>query len=195
MSCPDPEKISAFLDGELPSEEVSSLRSHLDTCRPCSDTARQLKGAVSLFQENYEELKPTGDLGDALRREIQPAKTRWAFPSLMRAPAFAALAFAVGLGAFLLFGRTPGPTPVYASGKIMCSVKGIKGICCIKPIEYGLRRIAGVLQVRVNAKNSEVELTTEKGKAVEVAEIAQALKDCGNFSLARVVVHPDSQSP
>ena len=42
IPCPPPEALRHLLDGDLPESSASSLRDHLEACRPCLDTMDRL---------------------------------------------------------------------------------------------------------------------------------------------------------
>ena len=69
------ERLSAFLDSELPAEELAEIRSHLERCAACNieyralaETKRALASlGARVSREEIERLLQT-DVGDAVRR-------------------------------------------------------------------------------------------------------------------------------
>ena len=47
-TCPPGEKLSAFLDGELPGRESAAIQAHIRACKPCADALAALCDLVRL---------------------------------------------------------------------------------------------------------------------------------------------------
>lgn len=69
------EMLSAFVDGELTSAEVATVRAHLAQCAGCRTQVRELRQAVSLLQ-SATEVAPPADLRAMIAAKLaQPAAT------------------------------------------------------------------------------------------------------------------------
>lgn len=67
------EMLSAFVDGELTSAEVATVRAHLAQCAGCRTQVRELRQAVSLLQ-SATEVAPPADLRAMIAAKLaQPA--------------------------------------------------------------------------------------------------------------------------
>lgn len=51
MNCPNEQTLSAFHDGELPSAEMSQVRSHMASCDACREMLAMLQQASSLVKD------------------------------------------------------------------------------------------------------------------------------------------------
>lgn len=63
------ERLEAYLDGELPEVEVSSLAAHLQACYPCTDRASFEEQLRALLRERCRESAPT-ELAGRIRAQL-----------------------------------------------------------------------------------------------------------------------------
>jgi len=66
------QQISALLDGELPEEEQTALRAHLQTCASCAATYRMFSNLSAAMQDLTAE--PPADLTDRILAQIEKEK-------------------------------------------------------------------------------------------------------------------------
>ena len=66
------QQISALLDGELPEEEQTELRAHLQTCADCAATYRMFSNLSAAMQDMQAE--PPADLTDRILAQIEAEK-------------------------------------------------------------------------------------------------------------------------
>jgi anti-sigma factor RsiW len=64
----DKEKLTAFLDGELPPADLEALKAHLASCPECSAYLERIKQASADFREHGAEKIPAGVLNAALKQ-------------------------------------------------------------------------------------------------------------------------------
>ena len=99
MTCPNANKIEAYLDNELSEQDDRSLSQHLATCHACAAVAfgsRKLK--LSVKRAATSAFLPSGDFQAKIRRSVAPrSRVPW-FAGLVFASAALALAIAaIGL--------------------------------------------------------------------------------------------------
>ncbi len=66
------QQISVLLDGELPEEEQTELRAHLQTCADCAATYRMFSNLSAVMQDITAE--PPADLTDRILAQIEKEK-------------------------------------------------------------------------------------------------------------------------
>ncbi|MGH7530170.1 MAG: anti-sigma factor, partial [Gemmatimonadales bacterium] len=67
------DRLSEYLDGELPAAERAALEAHLATCADCRDTAAELRTVVARAQA-LEDRPPARDLWPELRARMTPGR-------------------------------------------------------------------------------------------------------------------------
>ena len=110
------QQISALLDGELPEEEQTALRAHLQTCASCAATYRMFSDLSAVMQDLTAE--PPADLTDRISRRLRRKRL---FPLRRRKPnrrrwktvvaTAACLAVIVGVAVFA--GPNPHPARLF----------------------------------------------------------------------------------
>jgi predicted anti-sigma-YlaC factor YlaD len=70
MKHPKLQKLSAFLDGELPEEECRGISEHLSLCEDCRREAERLTDVLSVLEET-QELEPSPWFLTDLKRRIR----------------------------------------------------------------------------------------------------------------------------
>ncbi|PYP49213.1 MAG: hypothetical protein DMD45_15420 [Gemmatimonadetes bacterium] len=101
-------RLSEYLDGDLPAGERTVLEAHLPTCAECSETLAQLRRVVARAQA-LDDRAPTADLWPAIARHVgvvsldaRRARRRLSFTVPQLAAAAVALALLSGGSAWLL---------------------------------------------------------------------------------------------
>lgn len=103
MKCSD-EKISAFVDGDLPAREAARVRAHIDGCARCQKeeaALTQLRGGLASLPAP-EPKEEDGWLALARRLQTEPAPPvrfwqRWSWRRWVLVPTFATVALAAAL--------------------------------------------------------------------------------------------------
>ena len=76
MTCEEiRQRLSDFVDGELPESERPEVQEHLGTCLPCRRELLQIRGLLERVEELEPEIAPERDLWPAIRMGIGAA--RW----------------------------------------------------------------------------------------------------------------------
>jgi hypothetical protein len=108
-------RLSEYLDGELPESERATLEAHLRACADCRATLEQLRRVVARAQA-LDDRPPTADLWPAIARHVgvvsldaRRARRRLSFTVPQLAAAAVALALLSGGSAWLLRRPTAGP--------------------------------------------------------------------------------------
>jgi anti-sigma factor (TIGR02949 family) len=65
------ERLSEYLDGELPDDLCERIEGHMKDCTPCSGFLESLRRTIGLIRESGP-----GDLPEDLRRELLAAAAR-----------------------------------------------------------------------------------------------------------------------
>jgi len=113
------QKISRYLDGELPLSESSLLEAHLTQCRACARELAELRGVEALLRTVAVPPPPPELARSIIRRAAAkgagPASAwAWleavkAWPPLMRIAATSSALLAICLGLLISGGRGPQP--------------------------------------------------------------------------------------
>lgn len=96
-------KLDAYVDGELPASEASSLASHLRACPECAADALervQMKRAVAVAGKRYE---PTAQLREKVRKSIGSSRQReggWVW-KIVALPATLVLLVSLAVGLYV----------------------------------------------------------------------------------------------
>ena len=108
-------RLSEYLDGDLPEKELSGLEAHLPGCADCRATLQQLRRVVARAQA-LDDRPPTADLWPAIARHVgvvsldaRRARRRLSFTVPQLAAAAVALAL-LSAGSAWLLGHRPTPT-------------------------------------------------------------------------------------
>ncbi|RJE85245.1 anti-sigma factor [Paenibacillus sp. 1011MAR3C5] len=64
-------KIHDYLDGELPREEITKLKTHLKSCSACSERLEQLEKADAAAFAAWESVKPASQLDSAASADLK----------------------------------------------------------------------------------------------------------------------------
>lgn len=93
MPCdPNPATLGAYLDGELPSEEVADLRNHVATCPHCSVQLADLARMQRSMRAARHQFVPTPEFRGKIQQQIAAPKRRnWSSAWLPAAIALAAM--------------------------------------------------------------------------------------------------------
>ena len=101
-------RLSEYLDGDLPAGERTVLEAHLPTCAECSETLAQLRRVVARAR-SLDDQPPAADLWPAIARHVgvvsldaRRARRRLSFTVPQLAAAAVALALLSGGSAWLL---------------------------------------------------------------------------------------------
>lgn len=105
------ENLSAFLDGELPPQERTSLEAHLAGCPECSGVLAELRSVSGIFKKNVMEPVPPSLKGEVLARSEKPSAYPWFKPVLALSTA------AAGMLVVLNLNKTPEQAPVLQAPK------------------------------------------------------------------------------
>src|SRR2546430_14776001 len=62
-------RLSEYLDGDLPEKELAGLEAHLPSCADCRATLEQLRRVVARAQA-LDDLPPAADLWPAIARHV-----------------------------------------------------------------------------------------------------------------------------
>jgi tetratricopeptide (TPR) repeat protein len=107
-------RLSEYLDGDLPEHERAALEAHLPGCAACRATLEQLRRVVARAQ-GLDDRPPTADLWPAIARHVgvvsldaRRARRRLSFTVPQLAAAAVALALLSGGSAWLLVRRPAG---------------------------------------------------------------------------------------
>jgi len=114
-------RLSEYLDGDLPASERPALEVHLQGCGDCRATLQQLRRVVARAQ-GLDDSPPAADLWPAIAQHMgvvsldaRRARRRLSFTVPQLAAAAVALVLLSGGSAWLaLRGRSTGPTPQQA---------------------------------------------------------------------------------
>jgi Putative zinc-finger len=114
-------RLSEYLDGDLPASERAALEAHLQGCGDCRATLQQLRRVVARAQ-GLDDTPPAADLWPGIARHVgvvsldaRRARRRLSFTVPQLAAAAVALVLLSGGSAWLtLRGRSTGPTPQQA---------------------------------------------------------------------------------
>ena len=108
-------RLSEYLDGDLPEKELAGLEAHLPSCADCRATLQQLRRVVARAQA-LDDRPPTADLWPAIARHVgvvsldaRRARRRLSFTVPQLAAAAVALAL-LSAGSAWLLGHRPTPT-------------------------------------------------------------------------------------
>src|SRR5947209_309576 len=108
-------RLSEYLDGDLPEKELAGLEAHLPGCADCRATLQQLRRVVARAQA-LDDRPPTADLWPAIARHVgvvsldaRRARRRLSFTVPQLAAAAVALAL-LSAGSAWLLGRRPTAT-------------------------------------------------------------------------------------
>lgn len=102
MSCPDPQTISAFADGELEAKEAADVERHVAQCANCRESIEEMRWLEQRGRAALEAI----EVGEAASHKVvylKPFWLRWARP--MPLAAAAAAAVAMFIGGSLVFGH------------------------------------------------------------------------------------------
>ena len=169
------ERLSEYLDGELPETDRAALKAHLDTCAACSETLVGLRRLV-LRARSLEDRPPSRDLwsGIADRIGAVPRRRRLTFsvPQLLAAGvALAVLSGgsawmlhpdATGVAAVRLDSAPSGVVPVVAGGstsetarsydaavhdleRVLAEGRGLLDTATVRVLEQNLALIDGAI--------------------------------------------------
>ena len=110
-------RLSEYLDGDLPAGERTVLEAHLPTCAECSETLAQLRRVVARAR-SLDDQPPAADLWPGIARHVgvvsldaRRARRRLSFTVPQLAAAAVALALLSGGSAWLLERRPAGGPP------------------------------------------------------------------------------------
>src|SRR5947209_18096170 len=110
-------RLSEYLDGDLPEKELAGLEAHLPGCADCRATLQQLRRVVGRAQA-LDDRPPTADLWPAIARHVgvvsldaRRARRRLSFTVPQLAAAAVALALLSASSAWLLLRRPAGARP------------------------------------------------------------------------------------
>jgi hypothetical protein len=97
------ENLTAFLDGELRTSNLSEMRLHLEICPSCADELRSLKEAADYIESHYRDLKPRLESWNMVRARLSVTDSSFWFhfftPNRWRiAMASMAIVAALGIG-------------------------------------------------------------------------------------------------
>jgi anti-sigma factor RsiW len=112
------DRLSEYLDGELPGPERTTLEAHLPSCDACRATLDELRRVVTNARA-LDDRPPTADLWPAVaariglsaRSKARPVVRRFSFTVPQLAAASVVLALLSGGGAWLVGRRGAAPTP------------------------------------------------------------------------------------
>ncbi len=193
-------RLSAWIDGEVPAGEAHNLEAHLVHCAPCAADAAELRSLKGVLAQS-DELVPSVDFDARLWETLSAESPRTARPTsagwrrwLVPTVATSGLALA---GYFILLRFTVFTPPVYASGTLVCHLGGIKGACCVQPIEAQLRSFPEIESVKVDHSTRRVVMKIAAGQSVRLDKVARALKKCGggSYDVKEFYVLPSMEGP
>lgn len=95
------ERLSAFLDGDLPAAELQVVRAHVEACAACEGHVAEL-GALAGAARSLEAPEPPPTLWPAIAGELDRARRPWLTWAFWRPFGAGALAGAAAVGAVLL---------------------------------------------------------------------------------------------
>ncbi|UCF96756.1 MAG: zf-HC2 domain-containing protein [Spirochaetaceae bacterium] len=139
MSCPNPDLLSAYFDGEIQSPWAERIREHIDTCERCQKAVVKLEDLRRILLADQE---PAAE--DSLHRTRERLQSslsvrQWRKPPLWRArisvplPAVAAILLVfLGMGSLLIF---LGTRPNFPFMSIKTQPSGITEVQVAAPIE------------------------------------------------------------
>jgi len=113
-------RLSEYVDGDLPERDRAELEAHLPTCAECRATLDELRRVVARAQ-TLDDRSPTADLWPAIARHVgvvsldaRRARRRLSFTVPQLAAAAVVLALLSGASAWLLLRRSrPRPRHPY----------------------------------------------------------------------------------
>jgi len=113
--CPDPQLLSTYIDGELPSPWKEKLEAHLEQCSECAEKLEVFRQQRLIFKEAGASSEETASMETARERVWHNIESRrrmsryrlWSRRLSIPLPAAAAAAVVVALLAILLFRASP----------------------------------------------------------------------------------------
>ena len=139
MNCPNPDLLSAFLDGEVQSPWSQRIQEHMDGCRRCRRPVAQMQSLRQLLHADREP--PAEQSLERVRERLKAAQPHrlWHRPPLWRSrisvplPAVAAVFLVLlGMGGLLVF---LGTRPNFPFMSIRQQPSGVTEVQVAAPIE------------------------------------------------------------
>lgn len=187
------QRLSAWIDGELPESERALLDEHLRGCERCRREADAL-AEVDRIYAGAGELTPGSGLRYSVQARIRSAgDDRWWnawLPWLAPRPALAMAAAALVLASVTLWvGRSEAHPPV-----MTCRIEGMMCEQCDRQVNRILQTIPGVETVQVDAKTGRARMQLKRGGAVSVNELTRAINETRQYRVTDIeVVNGTSQ--
>jgi hypothetical protein len=115
------EKLSAYIEGAIPSEEKIFINEHIKSCQRCSEVLSDLKKTVE-YVRNLEEIEPppwlTQKVMTRIRSEAEPKKgvlQKLLYPLHIKVPIGAVATIAIAVTTFYIFKTIQPPSPIIVS--------------------------------------------------------------------------------
>lgn len=93
----NPATLGAYLDNELPPEQMAALRQHVPTCAECAAEVVELAMMQRSLRPARERFTPTSDFRRKIQKQIAVPRRSWSF-ALIPALAVLVIMLLVGLG-------------------------------------------------------------------------------------------------
>lgn|SRR5574341_1069269 len=181
------DRLSEYLDGELPAAERHALEEHLAGCEACRAALDQLRAVVAQAG-SLEERAPAADLwagiaqriGAGQQQEWAPAARRWGRLRLtLTVPQLAAAAVALMVvsagGVWLATSRQPVPQPVATRPAAGASLTGLAPASMAEgPYESAVRDLELVL----DRERGQLDTTTVRVLEQNLRLIDAAIAEC-----------------
>ncbi|PYP55771.1 MAG: hypothetical protein DMD44_14305 [Gemmatimonadetes bacterium] len=162
-------RLSEYVDGDLPERDRATLEAHLPTCAECRATLDELRRVVARAQ-TLDDRSPTADLWPAIARHVgvvsldaRRARRRLSFTVPQLAAAAVVLALLSGASAWLLLRRpdagppsqsTTTPTPILTNaGTYEANPRYAAAVANLERVLAQGRGRLDTATVRVIAKN------------------------------------------
>jgi len=117
------ERLSAFVDGDLPASELQSVRQHLETCAACAGRAAEL-GAIAGAARGLDVPEPPPTLWPAIAGALERPSwsDRWLSISQWRPFGVGALVGAAAVAAVVFGSRARATAPTRAAVPVVAAV-------------------------------------------------------------------------
>ncbi|MBA3443330.1 MAG: zf-HC2 domain-containing protein [Gemmatimonadales bacterium] len=189
MSDPWMERLSDYLEDDMPAAERLALEAHLETCRDCSVVVSDLRRVMNRARQ-MDERQPHRDLWPGIAKRIgatsagaQPIRRRWSFSSPQLAAAAVLLMTFSGSTVWLM--RSAGSLP--ADGPIAATAPPPATVTAVNVRRNAAENYAAAvedLERVLSAGRGQLDTTTVRVIEQNLAVIDQAIAQAQRALLA-----------